>query len=295
MATNIILVQDKNTTTDQINNAFVRLMRFRVDKFSLGYNTVTFYCMTNTPEGLLDNIKPLPYVVNEKITDESYLKILLFGDIVELAMDHCKNIILSPKLIPQDLCQRPIMLSIPPAGNISELPEDFDVDTETLLHIKEHKLPYLQMPCKWWNIEGEVHTEFLGDWFMGYNATDLKSIKDTFLEDPATHIETYKDIGGVQAFIEKEFKGVVIPTKVGQFSPFYPNDDAKIIELNKQWVEHVQPYFPTEYLSPNDEDMMANYISVDHEWRTINPQTQWVYMMGNEDPFTDMYARLWLL
>ena len=295
MATNIILVQTKDTTTEQINESVVRLLRYRINIIGKGFNEVTFYCYTDTPEGLLDQITPLPLVRRDEITDENYYKLDLLKGYSYLFGTECNNIIWNPKLVPLDLCQTTILNGAPPAGDIKELPAGFDADVETLAAIRDGKLPFLKVPTTWYTLEDEVQTDYKANWYLGYHAEDLREMSVTFDEDPAGHIATHSATGGLDSFIAQHFKGVVLPTKIGQFGGYYINNAEKNLELNKQWEKNVQPYFPADYTSPNDEDMMANYISIDHEWRTMSPQTNFVYLEGDDDPYTDMYARLWLL
>jgi hypothetical protein len=295
MATNIILVQTKDTTTEQINESVVRLLKYRINLVSAGHNEVKFYCYTDTPEGLLPQINHLPLIRRDEITDENYYKLDLLKGYTYLFGVECKNVIWNPKLVPLDLCQTTILQSMSPAGDIGHLPEGFEADAEMLATIRDNKLPFMEVPTTWYTLEDEVQTDYKANWYLGYNAEDLREISLTFDEDPAGHIATHSATGGFDSFIAEHFKGVVVPTQIGEFGGYYINNAEKNLELNAQWIENVQTYFPAEWYPPHDEDMMANYISIDHEWRTISKQTRFVYLEGDDDPYTDMYARLWLL
>lgn len=297
MATNIIMHKKDGVSSELINTAFVRLLKFRIKQIQKGYNDVEFFCLTNEPEGLLDEITPLPIKVNPLITDEDYYRLQLLDghDKLDEKDVSTKNIIWNPRLVPLDLCQISLLTNIPDKGQINQLQNDVELDVETLKTIKDHNLPFAEMPMKWWDFDDDVDTEFKGDWYFAWNSNELRSIKNTFENDITNTIDTYSAKGGVQGFIEDNFKGVVLPTKIGQFTPYYVNNDDKNVILAKQWEEKIRPYFPEEWFSPDIDEVNAFLFSWDHEYRTVSKQVQFLYMDGTEDPMTDMYARLWFL
>lgn len=308
MATNIIMHQKSNITSDTINTSFIRLMKMRIEMIQKGHNEVKFFCLTNTPEGLLDNITPIPYDINPLITDESYYQLEVLSDHPALSIDHCKNILWNPLLIPLDLCQTAILSNLPSKGKIRELSDEVELDVETMQTIKDKALSFIEMPMRWWNFkvtgedcnpawDDEDDTEFKGQWYFAFSGDELQGIKTTFMNDITNTIDTYSAKGGVQGFIEAEFKGVVLPTKLGQFTPYYINQEDKNKNLKEQWEEKIRPYFPIEWYPPQLDEMEAELFSYDHEWRDVSPQVRFLFMdsVTGEDPETDMYARLWFL
>jgi len=296
MATNIIMHKKDGVSSEVINEAFVRLLKFRIKYVQRGFNEVEFFCLTNEPEGLLDEIHPLPIKVDPLITDEDYYRLQLLGGqpALHITDGATKNILWNPRLVPLDLCQISVLTNIPDKGQIKQLQDDVELDVETLKTIKDKNLPFAEMPMKWWDDE-DGDTEFKGDWYFAWNSDELSAIKTTFEDDITNTIDTYSAKGGVQGFIEANFKGVVLPTKIGQFTPYYVNNDDKNVILAKQWEEKIRPYFPEEWHSPDKDEMSAFLFSWDHEYRTVSKQVQFLYMDGDDEPKSDMYARLWFL
>jgi hypothetical protein len=88
---------------------------------------------------------------------------------------------------------------------------------------------------------------------------------------------------------------VVLPTKLAQFSPYYLNDKEKNEDLNAQYEEKVRPYFPQEWYPPMEEEMDAPLFAYDHEWRDVSRQVRFIYLEGEDDIKSDLYARLWFV
>jgi hypothetical protein len=303
MATNIIMHQKSNMTAETINTSFVRLKKLRVQMIQAGHNEVSFFCLKDRAcqtGGLLDWITPILYDADPLITDESYYQLTVLADHPQLAIDHCKNILWNPALIPLDLCQTAILANLPSKGDIKNIPDSVELDAATLVTIKENALPFIEMPMKWWDFEDDddIDTEFKGQWYFAFVSEELKDIKTTFMADITNTIDTYSAIGGVQGFIESQYKGVVLPTKCGQFTPYYINNEEKNLELNEQWETKIRHYFPTEWYPPDQSEMDAPLFSYDHEWRDVSKQVRFLFMddnNGEHDQKSDLYARLWFL
>lgn len=291
MSTNIIMHKPEGLSSEIINDSFVRLLKYRVPTVAGGQ--VKFYCLAKDGTGLLDNIIHLPIRENADTNygDESYDILQLLLEPILTNDDFTKNVIWNPRLIPLDLCQTAILSNIPNKGNIAELPIGHGMDAETLNTIQENKMPFIELPLKWWD-DPEGLTEYKGEWYLGFNGSDLKDIAVNMTIDT---VAEYKDKGGVWKYIEDSFKGVVLPTKLAQFSPYHLNDQEKNDSLNAQYEEKIRPYYPTEWYPPQEDEMDAPLFSYNHEWRDIAKQVRFLYLEGEDDPKTDMYARLWIL
>ena len=156
------------------------------------------------------------------------------------------------------------------------------------------------MPTKWWTDEDTTTQTDYAHFFTAFNYRDLHEIYETFKADPTGLISKYGDTKqGVQKFIEDTFKGVVLPTGCGEFGIYYINDEEKNKRLIQEWEENVKCYFPQEWSIPNEEDIDADYISYDHEWRDISEQSRFIYAETqdedtNNDTRADLYFRTWI-
>ena len=282
MATNIIMHKKKGVSSEVINESFVRLLKYRIDIVSKDFNKVKFFCLTEEPEGLLDSITPIPYEGEYPTEDWQFLQ-LFKSPPYQSEASFEKNVLLSPKLIPLDLCQSAILGNIPLKGHVNELPAGHGMDITTMETVQNKELPFVEMPMAWWNDEGE--TQYKGEWFFGWIGKDISDLAD---KDTAGFDNPWK-------FVEDNFKGVVLPTKLAQFSPYYLNNQEKNEDLVQQYEEKIRPYFPQEWYPPMEEEMEAALFSYGHEWRDVTPQVRFIYLEGDDDPKTDMYARLWFL
>jgi len=277
-------------SSETINEGFVRLLKYRIKQIQIG--DVNFYCFGGSGEGLLPQITHLKYT--DETTANGYAdqdwNILELLDHPMLSEEHTKNVVWNPRLMPLDLCQTAILGSMPVPGAVHELPHGHGMDVATMQTIQDKNLPFIELPMTWWNEESPC--EYKGEWFMGYSGNTLKDIKNNFTPN---HVEEYAGKGGVWKYIEDNFKGVVLPTKLAQFSPYYLNDQEKNDSLNAQYEEKIRPYFPQEWYPPMDEDMDASLFTYDHEWRDVSKQVRFVFLEGEDDPKSDMYARLWII
>ena len=283
MATNIIMHQKDGVSSETINESFVRLLKYRIKTIQEDHNKVRFFCLTKDATGLLPEIIQIPIREDENVVNEDWYVLQLLDNQPQLALDHCKNILWNPKLMPLDLCQTAMLCSMPGKGETTGLPEGHGLDVETRQQIEDNVLPFLEIPTKWWD-DGDDNN-FLAHWYMAWCAEDLRSLQN--------HSEDTS--GSVWKYLEDNFKGVVLPTKIAQMSPYYLNDKDKNLDLNVQYEEKVRPYFPSEYYPPQVEEMDAELFSYDHEWRDVTPQVRFVFLEGDDEPKTDMYARLWFL
>lgn len=305
MATEIVLIKNGNTSVEEINSAYIRLKNLRVDTiYPKDHNTVTFNCYTNTgTDGLLDEIKPIEFNSLEGVNPESpWNKILLMnrgvGGFLDRANQNIKILIMDTKLFPRNTSQNTILDFINAKGKTTEVYEI--LDPETIATIKEQELPYMVMPTKWWTDEDTTTQTDYAHFFTAFNYRDLHEIYETFKADPTGLISKYGDTKqGVQKFIEDTFKGVVLPTGCGEFGIYYINDEEKNKRLIQEWEENVKCYFPQEWSIPNEEDIDADYISYDHEWRDISEQSRFIYAETqdedtNNDTRADLYFRTWI-
>ena len=290
MATNIIMHKKEGVSSEIINESFVRLLKYRLKMVGGSHNIVKFYCLAKDGTGLMDDITHIQVDESKSFGVEDFEVVQLFND-PNLhsgeAFEWTKNVLWNVNLMPLDLCQSAILTNIPEAGNIRELPMEHGMDVETLNTIQQNKLPFIEMPHKWWTAEGE-DTEYKGEWYTGFIGTDLKEIAENLTQE---HTQTKN----VWKYIEDSFKGVVLPTKLAQFSPYYINDKEKNLDLNAQYEEKIRPYFPQEWYPPMEEEMDAPLFSYDHEWRDVAKQVRFIYLEGEDDIKSDLYARLWFV
>lgn len=289
MATNIIMHKKEGVSSEVINESFIRLLKFRLPMVGGSHNPVKFYCLTKDSTGLMDMITHIPVDETKSFGVEDFEVVQLFNEPTlqqTEGHDFAKNVIWNPKLMPLDLCQTAILGNIPFAGDIRDLPLEHGMDSETLNTIQTNKLPFIEMPHKWWNSEGEI-TEYKGEWYTGFIGQDLKDIADNLIQE-----DTSKN---VWRYIEESFKGVVLPTKLAQFSPYYLNDKDRNEDLNAQYEEKIRPYYPTEWYPPQEDEMDAPLFSYDHEWRDVTKQVRFIYLEGNDPIDSDLYARLWFI
>ena len=288
MSTNIIMHKKEGITSEEINESFVRLLKYRIKMIQQG--DVNFFCFGGSGEGLLPEITHLKDENDGWYEDNEDWNILQLLDHSLLSKEYTKNVIWNPRLMPLDLCQTAILSGLPMPGSVHELPEGHGMDVATLQIVQDKKLPFIELPMTWWNDESPC--DYKGEWFMGYSSNTLKDIKDNFTPE---HVVEYSEKGGVWKYIEDNFKGVVLPTKLAQFSPYYLNDKEKNDDLNAQYEEKIRPYFPQEWYPPMQEEMDSPLFAYDHEWRDVTRQVRFVFLEGEDDPKTDMYARLWIL
>lgn len=277
--------QKEGVSSETINEGFVRLLKYRIKQITMG--DVEFYCFGGSGEGLLPEITHIKDEVEWSEEDWNILQLL---DHPLLKQEHVKNVIWNPRLMPLDLCQTAILGSMPMPGAVHELQADHGMDVATMQTVQDKKLPFIELPMTWWNDDSPC--EYKAEWYMAYAGNSLKDIKDNFTND---HVVEYADKGGVWKYIEDNFKGVVLPTKLAQFSPYYLNDQEKNDDLNAQYEEKIRPYFPQEWYPPMDEDMDGALFSYGHEWRDVSKQVRFVFLEGEDEPKTDMYARLWII
>lgn len=288
MATNIIMHQKEGVSSEEINEAVVRLLKFRIDLIQFN-NEPKFFCFTaGDGAGLLDNINVLP-IKDKGFTDEDWNILQLF-DHPLLSSKEDKNVIWNVRLMPLDLCQSTILNSLPAAGEVMEMPKGHGMDVATMQTIQDKSLPFMQLPLVWWDEEG-LQTEYKAEWYVGFNSNDINTLS---VGTPADEGE-YTDKGGVWKYIEDKFTGVVLPTKLAQFSPYYINDKEKNDDLNAQFEEKIRPYFPAEWYPPMDDDMDAPLFAWEHEWRDASKQVRFLYLAGSDPIKSDMYARLWFI
>ena len=290
MATNIIMHQKEGISSEEINDSVVRLLKYRLPLIQID-NEPKFFCFT-TGDGadLLDMITVLPIEERSPALIDEDWNILQLFDHPSLSKEYDKNVIWNPRLMPLDLCQSTILNHTPGAGKVMEMPEGHGMDLETMKIIQDKKLPFLELPMKWWEDDGQ--TEYMGEWFMGFNGNELNFLGSGYTTQD---VEDYADKGGVWKYIEDKFTGVVLPTKLAQFTPYYLNDRAKNDDLNAQFEEKVRPYFPQDWYPPVQEDMDAPLFSWEHEWRDVSKQVRFIFLSGDDPIKSDMYDRLWVI
>jgi len=239
--------------------------------------------------GLLPEIQVIECTPRDDIKDESWYKLDLF-DNPDL---EGKNIYFHPNIYPLDLCQTIVLSAIPHAGAVDHPEALVGLDANTIARIISEKLPFIAMSNKWWTDEDNTNT--YNEWYCEWLNDGQQYLKTAFDLDPEAVQDMYVD--NVQGFIEDNIKGVVLPSGCGYFSKYHINDKVANDQLNVDWKENVEPFFPAEWTSPNQEDMNADYLSYEHEWRTISPQVRFLYADTNADesPKTDEYFRTWFI
>jgi len=294
---NIIIPKFGTTTAEDVNSAVIRLNAKRLSIVAMDILDVKYHCHTMDGEGLLDDINVIECTPREDILHDDWYRLDLFEWSETQTNTFGKSIYYHPNIIPLDLCQTILLAAVPPAGEIDEIPKTLRglLDTETLEKIKEDKSPFISMPNKWWNEEDNTNT--YTDWFCEWHDKDHSYLKDLFMEDPAGIQTLYG--ANVQGFIENNLKGIIIPAGCGYFGKYYINDKTLNDGLNASWKENVECFFPAEWSEQqNPEDMDADYLSYNHEWRVQSPQIRFLYADGLNQPEkcgTDRYFRTWFI
>ena len=283
------------TTSEDVNTAVIRLKAKRLAIVGGDRTNITYICYTMDGAGLLPEIEVLDLVPREEIEHAEWYRLDLFKDFKSI--NDGKNIFYHPNIVPLDLCQTVMLCSIPPKGNISDIPKALEgqLELDVQARIKEEDLPWISMPNKWWTTEEDNNNTY-NNWYCEWNWGDQSYLKDAFDLDPQAVQDMYGD--NVQGFIEDNIKGIIIPTGCGQFGKYHINDRESNDLLNADWKENVAAYFPAEWSPPNDEDMDADYLSYGHEYRTVSPQVRFLYAdtnNGTEIPKTDSYFRTWFI
>jgi hypothetical protein len=289
MAINIITSKiGDSVRTEDVNRLYLELCRKRIFTITPGV-PVNFHVLSDTTEGYDEGINIIPFVEDEDITNPKFHMIKFFD---EMKFQSDTNVLWDVNLQPLDLCQQITLNGFPEAGDVKEA-DDYvtDMDIETAREIRENMLPFIQLPTKWYN-DGSTGT--VNDWFIKYNGNDCRGLYQTFLKDPKGIQEKYNNLA---EFIENEFKGVMLPTQPGIFSPYYVNNKEKNDDLSQQWEENVRPYFPESWSAPGGEED-APYIEWEHEYRDMTKQVKFLYFNtnnGTELPESDRYLLLWFL
>lgn len=288
---NVIVPMFGTTTPEEVNSCIFRLKAKRLGIVAHEITTLNYMCHTMDGTGLLPEIQVIECTPREEIKDDAWYKLDLF-DNSDLKG---KNVYFHPNIYPLDLCQTMVLSSIPLAGEVDNAKALEGLDADTVARIITEKLPFISMSNKWWTGGGDDINTY-NDWYTEWHGTDQRYLKDAFDLDPEAVQDMYVD--NVQGFIEDNLKGVVLPTGCGYFGKYHINDKAANDQLNVYWKENVETFFPAEWTTPNQEDMNADYLSEDHEWRTISPQVRFLYAdtnAGAEDPKTDEYFRTWFI
>lgn len=288
---NIIIPKFGTTTAEEVNSCVIRLKAKRLSIVAQDITDVHYMCYTMDGTGLLPEIQVIECTPRDDIKDESWYRLDLFdnSDLVG------KNIYFHPNIYPLDLCQTIVLNAIPLAGAVDHEQALEGLDTDTIARIIAEKLPFISMSNKWWTDEGDNINTY-NEWYCEWFSTDQQYLKTAFDLDPEAVQDMYVD--NVQGFIEDNIKGVVLPSGCGQFGKYHINDKVANDQLNVDWKENVACYFPTEWSPPNDEDMDGDYLSYDHEWRTVSPQVRFLYAdtnAGENCPKTDEYFRTWFI
>lgn len=287
MAINIITTKvGDSCRTEDVNRLYLELCRKRIFMMTPGQD-INFYCYTDNAEGLDEGINHLPLELNEKITDVEYYNVFLF-DMMKFASD--TNIIWDVNLQPLDLSQTHVIQGFPLAGDAKEADEFInDLDIETARVIKDNVLPFIQMPTKWWADDRD--TASVTSWYIKFHGNDCRRLLTSFIEDPSGMQEKYASFA---EFVEGEFKGVLLPTAPGIFSPYYINDKEKTDALNAEFEEKVRPYFPDAWEGHGGEEE-APFLEWEHEYRDVSKQVKFLYFDGEDAPESDRYLLLWFL
>lgn len=275
-------------TTEDINRLHLEMSRKRIFTMTAPNQIINLHCLTDDATGLHEDIKVIDYVENESITDVRF-NMLQFMDTTNGFDPHDKIVLWDAMLHPLDLCQTRVIAGFPPAGDHREA-LDFipDMDLELGMKIKNEMLPFLQLVTKWWN------TEELGyeDWYVSFNGSDCSHLCRAFEEDPVAAQST-----SFAEFLSTNFKGVLLPTEPGAFSPYYVGNKEKTDELNTQWETNVRPYFPDAWTGHGGEEE-APFLEWNHEYRDVSKQVKFLYLDNTENkmnPKDDWYLLLWFL
>lgn len=277
-------------TAEDINRLHLEMSRKRIFTMTAPNQEINLHCLTDDATGIDPEVKIIDYVPNENVTNPRF-EMLQFMDTTNGFDPHDKIILWDAMLHPLDLCQTRVIAGFPPAGDHREALDYIpDMDLELGMKIKNESLPFMQMVSKWWDIEdGELSYE---DWYVSFNGNDCSHLCRKFEEDPQAAQEM-----SFAEFLSTNFKGVLLPTEPGAFSPYYVGNKEKTDELNTQWETNVRPYFPDAWTGHGGEEE-APFLEWNHEYRDVSKQVKFLYLNNKADlmnPKDDRYLLLWFL
>jgi len=281
---NIFIVKTGNNPIDvaKVNAIQMSLIRQRVAHM-VPHIKVQLHCYTDDPTGLETQfgMNIMPLTLRDNVTNSEFYKLDLFN--LE-DLEESQNIIVDINAIPLEMCQMFFIDRMPEKGDVSELPKNIELDTETKVRVVEEKLAFLGLQKSWW-LEGEPYNSAL----IKYNGYDAKSLYETFNQNPETAQTT-----SLAEFIVANWKGLFVSLEPGKLAPFQVGDNEANKQFTNTWDEKVRCYFPDAFegMGGDPDDKFVYYV---HEWKTYNKHLRFFLLEGDEDPRNDLFLRSWVL
>ena len=284
----VIKTKDNGVTTEDVNRFKLSLDRRRVLR-DVGFQNCRLNVLTDDKTGLDDDIRVIPFLGNDKITNPKFLPLELhnYDDFFGAGT---KTMYFDANVVARDLAGGFCFDGIPDRGTTHETTHKFT--TEEITHIQDNNLAFMQLAHKWWDAEVKYSTAY-----MGFVAGDTRDVYRKFMEDPEGYQEKYADFAD---FIDNEFDGYILPVIEGTFGGYYVGDVTKNKAVNDLYEEVVRPVFesdPSKWRGMGGEPE-AKFIEFNHEYRDITKQCSFVVLERGEenlDPFTDRFLHLWVL
>jgi hypothetical protein len=290
MAIELVCVKtkDNGVTSEDINRFKLSLERMRVLR-DVGFQNCRLNVLTDDKEGLDEDIRVIPYLGNDKITNPAFTPIELHN-YDDFFGGGTKVMYFSANFIARDLTGGFCFDGIPDKGTTHETTHKFTA--EEITAIQDGNLSFLQLSKKWW-----ANDSTYSDAYFGFIAGDTRDLYRKFMQDPEGYQEKYDNFAD---FYENEFDGFILPVIDGLIGGYYVDDVAKNKEVNDFYEERVRPIF-TE--NPNNwrglgGEPEAKFIEFNHEYRDITKQCSLLLLErgeDNKDPFTDRFLHLWVL
>lgn len=145
----------------------------------------------------------------------------------------------------------------------------------------------------WWSDDTEY-----SPYYFGIAASSASFFYKKFSADSDRIQSEYNNF---QEWLEVELEEFIahIPFPSGTNAVIHINDKSANKNLNLKWDENVRPSF-TDGSNPfgwrgMGGDAEAKYISYGHEYRDLSKQCSIVTFIGEDDPRSDEWIRLWIL
>ena len=283
-----IKTKDNGVTTEDINRFKLSLDRVRVLR-DVGFQNCRLNVLTDDKTGLDEDIRVIPYLGNDKITNPKFIPLELhnYDDFFGAGT---KTMYFDANIIARDLAGGFCFDGIPDRGTTHET--TFKFTAEEIANIQDNNLPFIHLTEKWWDTE---HT--YSDCYFGFVAGDTRDVYRKFMTDPEGYQEKYDNFAD---FYENEFEGFVLPVTKGTFGGYYVGDVTKNKAVNDLYEEVVRPDFEsnTSNWRGMGGEPEAKFIEFNHEYRDITKQCSFLVLERGEDnidPFTDRYLHLWVL
>jgi len=285
-----VKTKDNGVTAEDVNRFNLSLARMKVTSVDLAdFQACRLNVLTDDKTGLDKDIRVIPFLGNEDITNPSFLPIELHN--YDDMLGHgTKTMYFDANFIARDLTLSFAFDGIPDRGTTQHTTAY--ISPEDKKRIEDENLATIELATEWWTgEEGSTYTSA----YFGFVAGDTRSLYRKFMEDPAGYQEKYKTLAD---FYEGEWEGFILEQKTGRIGAYYVDNKEQNDIVNDLFEKNIRPTFETGGWKGEGGDMGQKFIEWNHEYQTITKQTSLLLLErgeDNKDPFTDRYLHLWVL